>query len=70
VFGIQVGVGITLAIRNRSQRKNMLFYIRLPEDWRKETKLSWLTEVEDYEAVKWESLIPDDTSSWICAVNQ
>src|SRR5947209_1031497 len=43
VFGIQVGVGITVAIRSRQHTERQLYYYRVPEDWRKEEKLGWLT---------------------------
>jgi predicted helicase len=42
VFGIQVGVGITVAVRCPAERR--LRYHRVPESWRKEDKLAWLTE--------------------------
>ena len=42
VFGIQVGVGITLAVRCRGEKR--LRYHRVPEIWRKEEKLVWLDE--------------------------
>ena len=39
VFGIQVGVGITLAVRKRGPRSRAaIMYHRVPEDWRKRTK--------------------------------
>src|SRR5581483_1905584 len=43
VFGIQVGVGITVAVRRQDAQAG-LFYHRVPEDWRKEQKLGWLSE--------------------------
>ncbi len=42
VFGIQVGVGITLAVRCKGEKR--LRYHRVPETWRKEEKLAWLDE--------------------------
>src|SRR5258708_11890267 len=33
VFGIQVGVGITIAIRSSSHTDHRLYYSRVPEDW-------------------------------------
>src|SRR5579859_864496 len=38
VFGIQVGVGITIAIRHKDHTERKLSYFRVPEDWRKEQK--------------------------------
>src|SRR2546430_16926899 len=34
VFGIQVGVGITVAVRNSQHQEHELYYHRVPEDWR------------------------------------
>ncbi|MBN1563869.1 MAG: DUF559 domain-containing protein [Anaerolineae bacterium] len=42
VFGIQVGVGITVAVRSAQHENSRLFYHRVPEFWRKEQKLRWL----------------------------
>ena len=42
VFGIQVGVGITLAVRKAIEKRPRIMYHRLPEGWRKERKLAWL----------------------------
>jgi predicted helicase len=42
VFGIQVGVGITVAVRCSGEKR--LRYHRVAEDWRKEEKLAWLSE--------------------------
>jgi predicted helicase len=52
VFGIQVGVGITLAIRAKGEKR--LRYHRVPEMWRKEEKLAWLNERK----VPWRALEP------------
>jgi predicted helicase len=41
VFGIQVGVGITVAVRCSGEKR--LRYHRVPESWRKEEKLAWLS---------------------------
>ncbi len=41
VFGIQVGVGITIAIRSHRHHEPQLFYYRVPEFWRREEKLAW-----------------------------
>ena len=43
VFGIQVGVGITIAIRSGKYKDRKLFYHRVPELWRKEEKLDFLS---------------------------
>jgi predicted helicase len=45
VFGIQVGVGITVAVRSSKHTDHRLFYRRVPEFWRKEDKLEWLAQM-------------------------
>jgi len=47
VFGIQVGVGITVAIRSVHHTERCLYYHRVPEDWRKEEKYNWLARAEE-----------------------
>ncbi|MBZ0319912.1 MAG: DUF559 domain-containing protein, partial [Anaerolineae bacterium] len=42
VFGIQVGVGITVAVRSAQHTERRLYYHRVPEFWRKEEKLGFL----------------------------
>ena len=39
VFGIQVGVGIIVAIRSSKYTQRSIFYYRVPEFWRKTEKL-------------------------------
>jgi len=55
VFGIQVGVGITVAVRRADGGKHQLHYDRLPEDWRKEEKLQWLSGKETIGRVEWKT---------------
>ena len=65
VFGIQVGVGITVAIRKAQHVLTALLYHRVPEDWRKEEKLSWLAKKQDVAAVEWQTLRPDENHMWL-----
>ena len=51
VFGIQTGVGITLAIRKPGDNKRIRYY-RVPEDWTKAEKLKFL----DTGTVEWRTL--------------
>ena len=64
VFGIRVGVGITVAIRQKQSADRVLLYHRVPEDWRKEEKLSWLAKKRNVAAVEWQTLQPDDKQTW------
>jgi predicted helicase len=59
VFGIQVGVGITVAVRCKGEKR--LRYHRVPEFWRKEEKLAWL----DQAGAEWKPLAPDSQQTWL-----
>jgi predicted helicase len=65
VFGIQVGVGITVAVRKAEQSERKLYYYRIPEDWRKTTKLRFLVEKGDISKIQWSELLPDEKYIWI-----
>ncbi len=72
VFGIQVGVGITVAIRRENDRRKSLLYHRVPEQWRKELKLEYLAENVDQHGmhnalntVNWRRLIPNNKHRWL-----
>jgi predicted helicase len=69
VFGIKVGVGITLAVRSSKHKDHRLFYHRVPETWRKEEKLAWLAEREAQSGIPWTSLSPDDRHTWLIPEN-
>jgi predicted helicase len=59
VFGIQVGVGITVAVRCEGQKR--LRYHRVAELWRKEEKLASL----DVGDVSWRQLAPREGGPWL-----
>ncbi|WP_052890909.1 type ISP restriction/modification enzyme [Thermogemmatispora carboxidivorans] len=65
VFGIQVGVGITLAIRAAHQQERRLAYYRVPEDWRKEEKLNFLREKRSMGQIPWQRLEPPTPRHWL-----
>ncbi|MDZ4723203.1 MAG: type ISP restriction/modification enzyme [candidate division Zixibacteria bacterium] len=69
VFGIQVGVGITLCIRTKKTETKELKYHRVPEDWRKEQKLGWLAEMEEMGSTPVLTLPSDKTGSWKTSTN-
>ncbi len=60
VFGIQVGVGITLAVK-KIGAATQLRYCRVPDTWRKGEKLAFLAEGE----VAWRTLAPDTEHTWL-----
>ncbi len=65
VFGIQVGVGITIAIRNAQNPLRTIYYYRVPEHWRKSDKLSFLVERGSIARIEWVQLQPDEKNTWL-----
>ena len=65
VFGIQVGVGITMAIRSSKHQEHRLDFHSVPEEWRRAKKLSWLSGCKTLSGVDWTPLQPDDRNTWL-----
>ena len=65
VFGIQVGVGITVAIRSSKHKRRQLFYAKADKQWRREEKLTWLTRLKSIDGVEWEERTPDSRHDWL-----
>ena len=65
VFGIQVGVGITIAIRRANSETRGLYYYRVPEDWRRERKLWFMAQAGSIEGIEWQALTPDERQTWL-----
>ncbi len=65
VFGIQVGVGITILVKNSASTERFIRYHRVPEDWRKTEKLAWLAETVDVDGVEWQDLTPNAKNAWL-----
>ena len=70
VFGIQVGVGITIAVRRRATAGQAdagicpIFYYRVPEFWTATEKRAWLTTTGSIADVPWATLTPDARHTW------
>ncbi|MGI4792421.1 MAG: type ISP restriction/modification enzyme [Janthinobacterium lividum] len=64
VFGIQVGVGITIAIR-RSGAESFLKYFRVAEDLTRLSKIAMLTEWRSLTGVPWNELKPNIKNAWL-----
>jgi predicted helicase len=60
VFGIQVGVGITLAVKKNGAVRGLRYH-RVPELWRKREKLDFLAKGK----VPWQTLKPDAKYTWL-----
>lgn len=65
VFGIKVGVGITVAAKVKKKKKHSLHYLRMDEFWRKEDKYEFLNQHQSVSNVKWQKLKIDHQSNWI-----
>ncbi|MGC9293547.1 MAG: type ISP restriction/modification enzyme [Acidobacteriaceae bacterium] len=68
VFGIQVGVSITLLVKQKDRttaQKAVIRYARMAEDWRKEQKYTQLDQWEQASAVQWKTLKPDARHTWL-----
>jgi predicted helicase len=65
VFGIQVGVGITIAIRASQHVEHKMYYYRVPEYWRKTEKLAFLLEKRSIAHIDWQELHPDEKFTWL-----
>lgn len=65
VFGIQLGVGITVAIRSSQHQMRQAFYYRVPEFWRKSEKLTFLSRMQSLKNMEWATLQPDKDFTWI-----
>jgi predicted helicase len=65
VFGIQLGVGITIAVRSSQHQARQVFYYRVPEFWRKTEKLTFLKEKGSLSKIDWQELRPDRNYTWL-----
>ena len=69
VFGIQVGVGITVAVRVQQHKTPKLSFHRIDKNLRRAGKLAWLAEHKSVSGVKWKKLTPDDRHTWLVPKN-
>ncbi len=69
VFGIQVGVGITIAVRRKKPKNHVVSFHRVPEFWRRERKLRWLQEAERFGNVRLRKVHPDEDNNWVILDN-
>jgi predicted helicase len=69
VFGIQVGVGITIAVRSAIESHHRLDFHRVDKLLRREQKLAWLGEREKINGIAWQTLQPDSRNTWLVPEN-
>ncbi len=67
VFGIQIGVSITLLVRHSGKRTipARIHYHSVPTDWRRERKCIFLAQTGGIAGVGWEQLHPDRRNNWV-----
>ncbi|GAG27150.1 unnamed protein product, partial [marine sediment metagenome] len=65
VFGIQVGVGITIAVCRAKHKDCRLYFQRVDKFQRREHKLAWLAQHGAIGGMKWQTLRPDARYTWL-----
>ena len=69
VFGIQVGVSISLFIKKNMTKTDSksakIFYARVDEFWRKEEKYNHLNSNRNYQNIEWQQITPDSRYTWL-----
>ncbi len=65
VFGIQVGVGITILVRNPQRSEKAIKYFRVPEDWKRVEKEAFLEKSQNVNGIEWQTLTPNAKNAWL-----
>lgn len=66
VFGIRVGVGITVAVRHRERYDDSkIFYHRVSDEWNEKEKLAFLNTQRDISHIEWQELTPNAKNIWL-----
>lgn len=65
IFGIQVGVGITIAIKLPNSLEKKTYYYRVPEFATGKEKFAFLEEKKNISNLDWLELQPDSNYTWI-----
>ena len=64
VFGIQVGVGITLAVRRRRSQRHRILYRNVEKNLRRTEKLRTIAEFGSIRTVEWTELTSSSKHDW------
>jgi predicted helicase len=68
VFGIQVGVSISLLVKKPDHKGNgEVLYARMPGDWKRGQKYNQLDEWKTAQGLSWKTLKPDTKNTWLTA---
>ena len=68
VFGIQVGVAITILVKHvdeQGEKDKEIFYARMPTLWRRGEKTAQLDRWKSVGGINWEQLAPDKSGTWL-----
>jgi predicted helicase len=65
VFGIQVGVAITLLVKNPGAAKCQIYYCRMHPKWTRQEKYEELDRLSQVAGVEWETIYPDAKHNWL-----
>ena len=67
VFGIRVGVSITLFVKKKqnSSEASRLFYYRTDDLWNKKQKFDFLNERQHAGSIEWQPIQPDARHTWL-----
>ena len=69
VFGIQVGVGITVAVKKRGVKLRAIDYINVDKTLRREQKLATVSSFGSASNIRWKKLKPDEKHTWLVPGN-
>jgi len=69
VFGIQLGVGITLAVKHRDLKTRGIRYAAAAKTLRRDDKLCWLAAQRSVANIEWQILAPDAKHTWLVPAN-
>ncbi len=67
VFGIMVGVGITVAVRSAKRKSSTLRIHRVAKSLRRSEKLEWIANAVSISGVPWDEVQPDAAHNWLVA---
>ena len=67
VFGIQVGVSISLFVKTKQNRseKARIFYHRADDLWSKDQKFAFMNERKHIGKIEWQTIQPDAEHTWL-----
>ena len=69
VFGIQVGVGITIGVRSSKHTDRKVYFHRIDKNLKRAKKLDWIAAKVRLGGVQWEELTPDKHNNWLVPEN-